>query len=410
MNMESEMRKRPRVLILMHYMELGGAESALLGLLQSVDPMRVDVDVFIYSHRGELMQYVPTDKVHLLDEVKAYSLTEKPIKEVLKEGYLSLAIARLIGIMRTRQFCGRVQEGDRPYECAPFFQQSLTWRVLPQIKPDVEYDLAISFMTPHFFVLNNVRAKKKMGWIHTDYTRITVDVENELRMWGKLDYIASISHDVGERFCDVFPSLRSRIIQIENILNPEFIKTRADEEVVDLHDGSETVLLTIGRYSAPKRMEIIPELCRRVRDAGVDVKWYIIGYGNGDVEKTVRENMKKENVENHVVLLGKKDNPYPYIKACDVYVQPSKYEGKSITVREAQIMGKPVIVSNYPTAKSQVIDGEDGIIVPLDVADGANALASFLKDACSRRRISQYLSAHDYGNVDEIEKIYKLLL
>ena len=124
----------------------------------------------------------------------------------------------------------------------------------------------------------------------------------------------------------------------------------------------------------------------------------------------MRENMKKENVENHVVLLGKKDNPYPYIKACDVYVQPSKYEGKSITVREAQIMGKPVAVSNYPTAKSQVIDGEDGIIVPLDVADGANALASFLKDACSRRRISQYLSAHDYGNVDEIEKIYKLLL
>ena len=60
--------KKPRILILMHYMELGGAESALLGLLQSVDPNRVDVDVFLYDHRGELLKYIPTDKVRLLPE------------------------------------------------------------------------------------------------------------------------------------------------------------------------------------------------------------------------------------------------------------------------------------------------------------------------------------------------------
>ena len=110
-----------------------------------------------------------------------------------------------------------------------------------------------------------------------------------------------------------------------------------------------------------------------------------------------------------MVLLGKKENPYPYIKSCDVYVQPSKFEGKSITVREAQIMCKPVVISNYPTAASQVTDGVDGVIMPLDVEEGTKVMAGFLKDETARERMAHYLSAHDYGNAEEIEKIYNLL-
>ena len=172
---------KPRILILMHYMELGGAESALLGLVQSVDPARAEVDVFIYSHRGELMEFVPTEKVRLLPEMEAYSLTEKPMGEVVKKGYWRLALARMVGRWQSSSFCGKHQEDERPCECGTFFQQRMTWRVLPEIQPEVEYDLAISFLTPHYIVLNRVRAKKKVGWIHTDYTRIQVDVEAEVR-------------------------------------------------------------------------------------------------------------------------------------------------------------------------------------------------------------------------------------
>ena len=83
---------KPRIIILMHYMELGGAESALLGLLQSVDPARVDVDVFIYDHRGELMKYIPTDKVNLLPEVTAYKMIERPVMECVKSGHIGVAL------------------------------------------------------------------------------------------------------------------------------------------------------------------------------------------------------------------------------------------------------------------------------------------------------------------------------
>ena len=114
-------------------------------------------------------------------------------------------------------------------------------------------------------------------------------------------------------------------------------------------------------------------------------------------------------MSDNVILLGKKENPYPYIKACDIYVQPSRYEGKSITVREAQILCKPVIVTNYPTASSQVQDGVDGIIVPMDVDACAKEMTAFMRDKEKQAEIVEYLQTHDYGNENEIEKIYQLV-
>ena len=114
-------------------------------------------------------------------------------------------------------------------------------------------------------------------------------------------------------------------------------------------------------------------------------------------------------MENHVVILGKRDNPYPYIKACDIYVQPSRYEGKSVTVREAQMLCKPVVVTNYPTASSQIKNGVDGIIVPMDNDGCAKGLAKVILDKDMQKRLTDYLKTHDYGNASEVEKIYQLL-
>ncbi len=398
---------KPRILITMHYMELGGAESALLGLLQSVDPARVDVDVFIYDHRGELMRYVPTDKIHLLPELTAYKMIERPFVECVKSGQLGVAFGRWLANRTVDK--SPVPEGKHDIR---IFTRIADWveHFVPKIQPDVEYDLAISFLMPHNYVVKKVRAKKKLGWIHTDYSTVNVDVKRELPVWSQLDYIASISEEVGEKFVETFPTLKDKIIPIENILSSRFIRQRSEEETISLDANSSKVkLLTIGRFSHPKKMEEIPLICRKIVDKGIDMKWYIIGYGNQEIEQEVRDNAKREGVSERVVLLGKKENPYPYIKACDIYVQSSRYEGKSITVREAQILCKPVIVTNYPTASSQIQDGVDGIIVPMDVDACAQEMVEFIRDKKKQERIVTCLKEHDYGNEDEIEKIYKLV-
>ena len=387
-------------------MELGGAESALLGLLQSVDPARADVDVFLYDHRGELMKYIPTDKVNLLPEVTAYKMIERPLMECVKAREIGVAVGRWLASRTVDK--SPVPEGKHDIR---IFTRIADWveHFVPKIQPDVEYDLAISFLMPHNYVLSKVRAKKKLGWIHTDYSIVHVDVSRELPVWSCLDYIASISEEVGQKFVETFPGLKDKIIPIENILSSAFIRQRAEEEIVSLGANLSVIkLLTIGRFSPQKKMEEIPAICRKIVDAGVDVQWYIIGFGGEEIERVVRDNAEKEGVTEKVILLGKQENPYPYIKACDIYVQPSRYEGKSITVREAQILCKPVVVTNYPTAASQILDGVDGIIVPMDVDVCAHEMVAFIRDKEKQGRIVEYLKTHDYGNENEIEKIYQL--
>lgn len=403
-----------KILVTMHYMELGGAEMALLGLLQSVDPKQFEVDVMIYDHRGELMEYLQSETVkvknkrfHLLPQVDAYAMLERPIKEVLKKGYWGIAIGRLLArIPYKREMKNNIQGLDN-ISLYHFIAERVV-KFLPMIEPKKEYDLAISFLLPHQYVLQKVRAKKKLAWLHTDYLRVYVSNQEE-KVWAGYDYIGAISEDVGKGFSQRFPSLKNKIIPVENILSSEFIRQRSLSVCPVLDDYRGLKLLTVGRYSYPKKMEDIPFLCRRLVDAGIDVKWYIIGYGAQEYEQMIIEKIHAEKMENHVILLGKQSNPYPFIRRCDVYVQPSRYEGKSITVREAQILCKPVVVTHYPTAPSQIQNGIDGVIVPLELEACADSIIRFVKDKDLQNSIECYLSCHDYGNEKDIDMIMKLV-
>lgn len=399
---------KPRIFIAMHYMEIGGAETALVGLLNALDPARVDVDLFLYDHRGEMMQFIPK-WVNLLPQIPKYSVLERPIVELVKRGFWGIAAARMwakrISKVAYKRSGSKLENNgglDKMSKCAT--------PLLPRISPSMTYDLAISFLTPHRIVAEKVKAKKKIAWIHTDYTRVWVDAEDELKVWQKYDYVASISGDVTNNFLQVFPSLAPKIVEIENILSPTFVRKRAELQNVDKeirHEGAIT-LLSVGRFSDAKNYDNVPDICKRlINKTKLNIKWYIIGYG-GD-EALIRQKIKEAGMEEHVILLGKRSNPYPYIKACDIYVQPSRYEGKSVTVREAQMLCKPVVVTNYPTAPSQIRSGVDGVIVPMDNKGCANGLAEVICNKPLQERIIAHLKTHDYGNESEVEKIYTLI-
>lgn len=400
---------KPHILINMHYLEIGGAETALIGLLNALDPKRVDVDLFLHDHRGEMMQFVP-EWVNVLPAIKEYTMLERPITELIKRGHWLIAAARLLAKYVSKK------AHKKSHSCLPnasvfHYMAKYTTPLLPRINPNVTYDLAISFLTPHQITLQKINARKRIAWIHTDYTKIWVDANDELPVWSKYDYIASISPDVTKTFLQTFPSLANtnKTVEIENILSPAFVRRRADIEDVEgeLNKYGGVKLLSIGRFSEAKNYDNVPDICRRMVKEGVDVKWFIIGFG-GD-EQLIRRKIEEAGMQEHVIILGKRSNPYPYIKACDIYVQPSRYEGKSVTVREAQMLCKPVVVTNYPTASSQIKNGIDGVIVPMDNESCAKGLAEVIADKTLQERLVGYLKTHDYGNESEVEKIYRMV-
>ena len=224
---------KPHILIVMHYLEIGGAETALVGLLNALDHERVDVDLFLHDHRGEMMQFIP-NWVNVLPAVKPYTLLECPIRKVLRTKYWYIAFARLLAKIVCRK---RYKDSKSilPNASEFHYMAKYTTPCLPAINPNTEYDLAISFLTPHQIVQNKVKARRRVAWIHTDYTKIWVDAKDELSVWSSYDYIASISDDVTKTFLRTFPSLANtgKIVLIENILSSAFVRQRADIEDVE---------------------------------------------------------------------------------------------------------------------------------------------------------------------------------
>lgn len=395
-----------KILIVSQAMEIGGAEKSLLGLLETIDKNKVQVELFLLRHTGELLKYIP-ENIILLPEKREYSMLGIPLKETLKQKAYNIFLGRLKGHLKADKYVWKNQLKDGA-AVNDEYSHKYTVKCMPMISED-EYDLAISFLAPHYFVSKKVKAKEKIAWIHTDYETVEIDVNSELKMWSEYDHIASISEKVTESFLKTFPSLQNKIMLFENIMPEKYIRNLAESESVinEIPYDENVVLLSIGRFCTAKNFDNVPNICKRILECGIEAKWYLIGYGTD--EELIGNKIKELHMEDYVQILGKKENPYPYIKRCDIYIQPSRYEGKCVSVIEAQMFHKPVIITDYATAESQLENGVDGVIVPMDNAECAEKIVEIIRDKEMRKKLIKSTKERDYANMEEINKIYQIL-
>nr|WP_249306203.1 glycosyltransferase [Lederbergia citrea] len=396
---------KKKILISSFDLAIGGVERSLIGLLNQIDYSKYDVDLMLFKHEGEFLHMLPSGP-SLLEEVPKYTTFRKSIYETVKEGFYSIGISRLIA-RSLSSFHGKMKKVEEPGYLTIQYGWEISNPFLPKLNKD--YDVAIGFLWPHYFVGEKVKAKKRVGWIHTDYSNIHINEKLENRMWNKLDKIVAVSDECSKAFLNIFPDFREKTTVIENILSPEFIKKQANEDMpAEINKSSKkTILVTVGRLSHAKGIDHAVRACKELKNEGYDVIWYVVGYG--PLEKELKKLISDLGLKDQFFLLGKKINPYPYIKACDIYVQPSRYEGKAVTIREAQILGKPVIITNFPTAKSQAQDKYDALITPLNIDGIVKGIRRLIDDSNLRESLITNTRKKDYGNESEIKKLYQLI-
>ena len=390
-----------KVLISSFDMEVGGVERSLISMLNNFDYENNNIDLMLYKHKGDFMKLLPK-RPNLLPEVDAYTSFRKSIAQLFKERKFKLAIARGKAKLEANKIANENNFLDSGY-----IQMQLMWKYsLPYLpKLDKEYDVAISYLWPHYFVSEKVKAKRKIAWIHTDYSTIATDIDMDLKMWNKFDYIMAVSEECKNAFLKKYSSLKGKVKVMENITSPEFIRKMAEEENIKEDDSFK--LVSVARFSHAKGIDNAVKALKLLHDRGLtDIKWYVVGYG-GD-EEIIRKLIKENNLKEKFILLGKKLNPYPYIKNCDLYVQPSRYEGKAVTVGEAQILGRPVIITNYTTAKSQVRENIDGYICELSIEGIANGIEKLYKDKNLRTQLSDNCKKTNYSNSNELNNLYSI--
>ncbi len=383
--------KKKILVIFTGAMELGGIEKSLLGLLDSIDYDQYEVDLFLYSRRGPLFPYI-NPNVNILPEVKELAWLRNSMKDKLLHGCVYSAWRRIVdGLKKT---------GNDP-----------SWKkVLDKVMKPLpqKYDMALGFFAPYDMLRDYVDAKVKVAWVHTDYSAdAEFDMNYLRRTYRDVDHIAAVSEECRKVFAELLPEFADKTITVENVLPKKLVYTQAQMPMDGDMEMGAVKLLSVGRFCTAKNFDNIPQILKQIRKSGVDAKWYIIGFGAD--EALIRGKIAEAEMEDHVIVLGKKENPYPYIKACDIYVQPSRYEGKCVAVREAQMLGKPVVITNYKTAKSQLEDGVDGVIVPMEHLGCAKGIVELIQNGDQQNILIRSCQSQDYSNMNAIDMLLQLI-
>lgn len=404
---------KKKVLFVMNNLHVGGAEKSLISLFETMDFDRYEVDLFLFKHEGLFLSKLP-GHVRLLDEQPAYRYFEMPLKRAFKACLRNnrpiLAYSRLRAGYIFRKSMARARQEQNVWA---FKSRAFS-------KLDQHYDAAIGFLelTPIYFIIDKVIATTKIGWIHTNYDSAGMDPVFDRKYFNQLDHLVTVSHECANVLHQRFKELNSRIRVIHNIVSPSLIRKMAAFPVPNLpvsgqnemdtrHDSF--MIVTVARLSREKGIDLAIEACKLLVDDGYKITWYVIGGGSEEMRLQLDQQIRRLGLEQSFVLYGESDNPYPFVRQADVYVQPSRYEGKSIALDEAKILGKPIVATRFGTVQSQLVHGENGWITDMNPTALFEGIRRLICDRDLREKFREKLAMEQLGTEEEIHKVYELI-
>lgn len=388
-----------RILFVIESLGLGGAERSLLNLLNNIDKDRFEIDLQVFNDTGILKHYLNKDIKLLSLPSVIIELTNPWYKCIYQP---KLLINRLRYSFHIRK--GKLKNAAKAVKFwqlfADFFNENEEY---------YDYAIAYSQGIPTFYVVDKVKARKKFTWLNVEY-ELKEPVKTFNRNYYEIfDNIVSVSEKVRMHFVkNLFPELSSKLTTIYDIIDSTFIEKEAQAKVDDLPIETDVhLLVTIGRYNWQKGYEYAIDTAKELKSRGVPFKW--IGIGSGPLQEQLMQQIRANGLEEVFLLLGNRANPFPYMKACDVYVQPSRMEGFGLTIAEAKILNKPIVATNFNSIDLQIKHGENGLIADFSAKDVADKIERLINDDSLRENIISNLRKEKKGNVEEIEKFYQLL-
>ena len=357
-----------RIAIVTNQMVMGGIEKSLITLLNKLITNDCKVTLFVCKRGGELYELIPRD-VEVRDLFCGNHTALEIIKTRIKQG-------KIVG-----SFCAFIKMVINRIDKNTFriWKRSLEYAVM-----DEEiYDIAIAYGSPVSLsttcVANMKNAKKKYVWIHNEVDKIGFNENILHHYYDDFDKIFCVSKKCRKIFLTVLPEYEQRTEVFYNFIDEETILSQAEDKVAFDDDFAGIRLLTVARVCNQKGQDIIPDVLKELEEYSDKIKWYCIGDGEKDVQK-IEQRAAEIGVAEEIIFLGNKNNPYPFFKQCDIYIQPSRHEGFGITISEAKIFSKPIILTNFAGSDEQIQNKKNGLIVPFDSKEIARAVRMLVED------------------------------
>ncbi len=396
-----------RILFVMNTLGRAGAETALMELLGRLETS-CEIDLYVLMGQGELVSKLPPG-VRLLNKGFSdcsvfsakgrFRMAGTVIKAMLNRATVVRLIPYLCRNIWAMLKKGRVQT------------DKLLWRVLSDggMRISREYDLAVAFLEggAAYYVADHVKARKKAAFIHIDYEQAGYTRSLDRDCYLQFDALFPIAEEIRDKLLMVYPECADRTQVFHNLINREVIleKSVQGEGFTDGYTG--TRILTVGRLNSQKSYPVAIRAMKLLKDAGCRARWYVLG--EGEERRALEHRIAEYGLEEDFVLAGAVENPFPYYRQADLYVHATRYEGKSIAIQEAQILGCAIIASDCTGNREQIIHGSDGILCKLSPEAVRDAILELLADEPLRGRLRQAAACKQVTYEEDIELLTGLL-
>lgn len=381
---------KKRVLFLIDSLTCGGAEKSLISLLPLLDYSQVDVDLLMFKRGGVFEKYVP-----------------QQVRVISHRLYGSGFVDRLSQRLHQMCFSWNLRFGKKRHGAETH------WRAMHQAVMPLEgqYDVAIAYQQgmPTFFLATKVNAAKKVAWINADVLAAGYDMDYCKQFYDKMDAVVAVSQKLFDLLSVRASWMQDKLHCVYDIINPEVVRTLAQEQVTDMNPvGDALSIVTVGRLTKPKNHLLALDAAHILKDNGLDFVWYFVG--EGEMRTAIEQRIADLGLADNVILLGLKENPYPYMAKADVYVQTSAFEGFGMTIAEAKMLHRPVVSTNFDVIHDQIVDHQNGLIADMTPQSVAEKILELMADEELRGSISKSLANETYSTVNtEPAKVMRLI-
>jgi glycosyltransferase involved in cell wall biosynthesis len=287
------------------------------------------------------------------------------------------------------------------------------WRMFPFLFRKYDAAAVLIHSGRSTFVRRVVRANTKIHWIRNDLERVDPDGHLTRRLAAAdaaIDWYICVSEGARQSLLNRMPNVASKTVVVYNILNTKQMREKIEsDDPFPQRIENEVRILTVGRLlDRDKAIFRLARICRRLTDAGLKFRWFLIG--SGPDEKKLRALIGELGIQDRLLLLGPKTNPFPYYRHADLVAVLSNHEGLCGVVNEAKVAGCAVVASDFAGIREQLSDGENGWIV----ANDEEAMTSFLAQLLSEPKRIRQTQNHSYPDIildddrkaDLLEKLF----
>lgn len=372
--------KRKKMLFVCYGLGIGGIETCLVNLLNALPESRFQIDVLLMNPEYESKERIRTS-VRYLDAFRYVMNTTDTMKQIKEHGGILKCPGKFLS------YCC--------FRMAVKLQLN-AWKTFKKL-PD-HYDIAVAYSQNDYspyYVIDKVEADRKVMWYHNGaYEKTGKKYVRDKQYYEKFDFIVAVSSDCKRVLQTKFEFPERKLVVLRNICDVSAVREKADMFIPASFDDNNLHLVTVGRMTKEKGPDIAVEVCKRLCDKGLPIKWHWVGDGNQ--REAIEKKVAEYGLQKRFIFEGNQVNPYPYIKSADVYVQPSYYEAYSTTVTEAKVLGKPIVTTDVGGMRDQLENRKTGFIVPQNINLISDAIIELLNDKETYLVIENNLFLEDF--------------